>query len=137
MTAKRIVISVASALAVSVVLRTALYTWLVGYDLIVGQLATILLIVGQLATILLSIILGYFLYHRRSWARWITIALSAMVAVLSVFSIARATMSVDSAGWMVVLALSGYIVIALTLPRSVGEYFSDRDEAQAAGESEP
>ncbi|MCH7491104.1 MAG: hypothetical protein IID05_10470 [Gemmatimonadetes bacterium] len=127
MTAKRIVISVASALAVSVVLRTALYTWLVGYDLIVGQLATILL----------SIILGYFLYHRRSWARWITIALSAMVAVLSVFSIARATMSVDSAGWMVVLALSGYIVIALTLPRSVGEYFSDRDEARAAGESEP
>ena len=127
MTAKRIVISVASALAVSVVLRTALYTWLVGYDLIVGQVATILL----------AIILGYFLYHRRSWARWITIALSAMVAVLSVFSIARATMSVDSAGWMVVLALSGYIVIALTLPRSVGEYFSDRDEAQAAGESEP
>ena len=127
MTAKRIGISVASALAVSVVLRTALYTWLVGYDLIVGEVATILL----------AIILGYFLYHRRSWARWITIALSAMVAVLSVFSIARATMSVDSAGWMVVLALSGYIVIALTLPRSVGEYFSDRDEAQAAGESEP
>ena len=127
MTAKRIVISVASALAVSVVLRTALYTWLVGYDLIVGEVATILL----------AIILGYFLYHRRSWARWITIALSAMVAVLSVFSIARATMSVDSAGWMVVLALSGYIVIALTLPRSVGEYFSDRDEARAAGESEP
>ena len=127
MTAKRIVISVASALAISVVLRTALYTWLVGYDLIVGQLATILL----------AIILGYFLYHRRGWARWITIALSAMVAVLSISGIAGATMPVESAGWMVVLALSGYIVIALTLPRSVGEYFSDRDGAQAAGEREP
>ena len=127
MTAKGIVISVASALAVSVVLRTGLYIWLVGYDLIIGQSATILL----------ASILGYFLYHRRGWARWITIALSAMVAVLSVLAIARATMSAESAGWMVVLGLSGYIVIALTLSRSVGEYFSDRDGARAAGEREP
>ena len=127
MTAKGIVISVASALAVSVVLRTALHTWLVGYDLIVGQSATILL----------AIILGYFLYHRRGWARWITIALSAMVAVVSVLGIAGATMSLESAGWMVVLGLSGYIIIALTLFRSVGEYFSDRDGTQAAGEREP
>ena len=127
MTAKRIVISVASALAISVVLRTALYTWLVGYDLIVGQLATILL----------AIILGYFLYHRRGWARWITVALSTMVAVLSVLAIVRATMPAESAGWMVVLGLSGYIIIALTLSRSVGEYFSDRDQARAVGGKEP
>ncbi len=127
MTAKGIVISVASALAVSVVLRTALYTSLFGYDLIVGQSATILL----------AIILGYFLYHRRGWARWITIALSAMVAVSSVSGIAHATMPLENAGWMVVLGLSGYIVIALTLSRSVGEYFSDRDGARAAGEREP
>ena len=126
MTAKGTVISVASALAVSVVLRTALHTWLVGNDLIVGQSATILL----------AIILGYFLYHGRGWARWITVALSAMVAVVSVLGIAGATMSLESAGWMLVLGLSGYIIIALTLSRSVGKYFSDRDGTRAADESE-
>ena len=127
MTAKGTVMTVASALTVSVVLRTALYIWLVGYDLIVGQSATILL----------AIILGYFLYHRRSWARWITIALAAMVAALSVSGIAGATMPAENAGWMVVLGLSGYIIIALTLFRPVGEYFSDRDGARGAGEREP
>ena len=75
---RTIVMSVITVFVTSAILRTVVYNWLVDQELLAGQLA------GVLVTLLL----GFFAYHRRNWARWIIVAFSVMVGALSLMTVA-------------------------------------------------
>ena len=111
---RKIVTSVVATLVFSTIIRTILYNWLIGSEIIVGQVATLVL----------AFVLGFFLLQGQTWARWITVAFALMVVALSALAIARATVPVEIVWLTVLLGLSAYIVVALIFPHSVNTYFS-------------
>ncbi|MFB3106395.1 MAG: hypothetical protein ACE1ZA_15940 [Pseudomonadales bacterium] len=121
---RTIVTSVITVFVTSAILRTVVYNWLVDQELLAGQLA------GVLVTLLL----GFFAYHRRNWARWIIVAFSVMVGALSLMAVASSDVAGESAVWMVMFALSGYIVVALIFPHSVNEFFKNHSELESSRE---
>lgn len=121
---RTIVTSVITVFVISAILRTVVYNWLVDQELLAGQLAGVLL----------ALLLGYFAYQRRNWARWIIVAFSVLVGALSLMAVASSTVPAESAMWMVLFALSGYIVVALIFPHSVNEFFKNRSESESSSE---
>ena len=119
---RTIVASVITVFVTSAIIRTVVYNWLVDQELLAGQLA------GVLVTLLL----GYFAYHRKNWARWIIVAFSGMVGALSLMAVASSDVAAESAVWMVLFALSGYIVVALVFPHSVNEFFNNHSESESS-----
>ncbi len=119
---RTIVTSVITVFVTSAIIRTVVYNWLVDQELLAGQLA------GVLVTLLL----GYFAYHRKNWARWIIVAFSGMVGALSLMAVASSDVAAESAVWMVLFALSGYIVVALVFPHSVNEFFNNHSESESS-----
>ena len=121
---RTIVTSVITVFVISAILRVVAYNWLVDQKLLAGQFASVL------ATLLL----GYFVYRRRTWARWMIVMFSFMVGALSLMAVVGSTVPAESAVWMVQFALSGYIIVALIFPHSVNEFFKTRSESEPSDE---
>ena len=119
---RKIVNSVITVFVISAILRAVAYNWLVDQELLAGQLANVLV----------TLLLGYFAYHRRNWARWIIVMLSVMVGALSLMAVAGSAVPAESAVWMTLFALSGYIIVALIFPHSVNEFFKNRSESKSS-----